>query len=62
MELEKKLLEEYRLKEEAQNKLMDYETQEMEALKRIRTTTQVHKNSNFFVLNFYNFYYFFLIY
>jgi len=45
MELEKKLLEEYRLKEEAQNKLMEYEREEMDALKRIRTTTQVHKNS-----------------
>ena len=45
MELERKLLEEYRLKEEANNKLVEYEGQEMEALKRIRTTTQVHKNS-----------------
>lgn len=45
MELERKLLEEYRLKEEAQNKLVEYENEEMEALKRIRTTTQVHKNS-----------------
>lgn len=47
MELERKLIEEYRLKEEAQNKLVEYENEEMEALKRIRTTTQVHKNSKF---------------
>jgi hypothetical protein len=45
MQLERKLIEEYRLKEEAQNKLVEYESEEMEALKRIRTTTQVHKNS-----------------
>lgn len=46
LDLERKLMEEYKLKEEAQNKLLEYENQEMEVLKRIRTTTQVHKNSN----------------
>ena len=45
LDLERKLLEEYRLKEDAQSKLVEYENSEMEALKRIRTTTQVHKNS-----------------
>ena len=47
-DLEKKLLEEYKLKEEAQNKLQEYENSEIEALKRIRTTTQVHKNSKIY--------------
>ena len=47
MELERKIMDEYRLKEDAQNKLVEYEGQEMEVLKRIRTTTQVHKNSKF---------------
>ena len=51
-DLEKKLLEEYKLKEEAQNKLQEYENSEMEALKRIRTTTQVHKNSKIYFLFF----------
>lgn len=66
MELERKLLEEYKLKEEAHNKLQEYETNEIEALKRIRTTTQVHKNSKFLyfilifliLLNFINFFIF----
>ncbi len=51
MELERKLIEEYRLKEEAHNKLVEYENEEMEALKRIRTTTQVHKNSIYIYFN-----------
>jgi len=38
-------LEEYRLKEKANQKMIQLENQEMEILKRIRTTTQVHKNS-----------------
>jgi hypothetical protein len=46
------LLEEYKLKEEAHNKLQEYETNEIEALKRIRTTTQVHKNSKFIFIFF----------
>jgi hypothetical protein len=33
------------MKEEANQKMMHFEAQEMEILKRIRTTTQVHKNS-----------------
>ncbi len=60
MELEKKLLEEYRLKEEAQNKLVEYEKEEMDALKRIRTTTQVHKNSIYKFNNDINLIFFFI--
>ena len=50
--MEKRLLEEYRLKDEANQKMEYLETQEMEILKRIRTTTQVHKNSKEFFFNF----------
>lgn len=43
MELEKKIFEEQRLKEEADSKLVNLEQEEIEIMKRIRTTTQVHK-------------------
>jgi len=43
MELEKKILEEQRLKDDADNKLVNLEQEEIEIMKRIRTTTQVHK-------------------
>ena len=43
-ELEKKLLEEYRLKEEAQIKKNKAEQEELEIIKKLQTTTQLHKN------------------
>jgi hypothetical protein len=43
MDLEKKILEEHRLKEDADNKMVNLEQEEIEIMKRIRTTTQVHK-------------------
>ena len=43
-ELEKKLLEECRLKEEAEAKKMEAEQEELEIIKKIHTTTQIHKN------------------
>ena len=43
-ELEKKLLEEYRLKEEAEAKKCKAEKDEMEIIKKLQTTTQLHKN------------------
>lgn len=46
IELEKKLLEEQELREKADTKLMTLEQEEIEIMKRIRTTTQVHKASN----------------
>jgi len=46
-ELEKKLLDEQLLKEKAENKIIDLEQEEIEIMKRIRTTTQVHKASKF---------------
>ena len=45
-ELEKKLLEEFRLKEEAEKKRKKCEFEEEEVLKRLQTTTQLHKNLN----------------
>jgi hypothetical protein len=48
MELEKKILEEIRIKEEAENKLQNLEQEEIEVMKKIRTTTQVHKASNIY--------------
>jgi len=45
-ELEIKILEEQSLKEKADNKLNNLEQEEIEIMKRIRTTTQVHKASN----------------
>jgi hypothetical protein len=41
--LEKKILEEHRLKDEAEGKIEFLEQEETEILKRIKQTTQVHK-------------------
>ncbi len=46
-ELEKKILEEQSMKEKAENKLINLEQEEIEIMKRIRTTTQVHKASKY---------------
>lgn len=45
-ELEKRILDEASMKEKAENKLINLEQEEIEIMKRIRTTTQVHKASN----------------
>ncbi len=45
-ELEKKILDEQSMKEQAETKLITLEQEEIEIMKRIRTTTQVHKASN----------------
>lgn len=50
MELEKKLLEELRLKEEAAKQYNRLEHEEIEVIKRIKTTTQVYKTSILFIL------------
>jgi hypothetical protein len=44
-ELERKILEEQSMKEAAENKLITLEQEEIDVMKRIRTTTQVHKAS-----------------
>ena len=44
-ELERKILEEQSLKENAETKLVGLEQEEIDVMKRIRTTTQVHKAS-----------------
>jgi hypothetical protein len=44
-DLEKKLEEEQRLKQDAEGQLNELEQEEIEIMKRIRTTTQVHKAS-----------------
>lgn len=50
-ELERQLLEEYRLKEEAEERKAKTEQEEVEILKRLKTTTQLHQDSkNFFNL------------
>ena len=38
-------MDELRIKEDAENKLQSLEQEEIEVMKRIRTTTQVHKAS-----------------
>ena len=43
-ELEKKLIEEYKLKEEAENKRSKAEQEELEMIKKLQTTTQLHQN------------------
>jgi hypothetical protein len=53
-ELEVKILEEQSLREKAENKLVNLEQEEIEIMKRIRTTTQVHKASIYCFLNFIN--------
>ena len=60
MELEQKLLEEEMLRQEAevclsiymQSKCKNLEEEEIEILKRIKTTTQVHKAGNIFLILF----------
>jgi len=42
-ELERKILEEQALKEGAEGQLVNLEQEEIDVMKRIRTTTQVHK-------------------
>jgi hypothetical protein len=59
-ELEKKILEEQSLKENAESKLITLEQEEIEIMKRIRTTTQVHKASIInilFIMKIYEFYF-----
>jgi len=46
-ELEKKILDEQSMKEKAEKKLENLEHEEIEIMKRIRTTTQVHKASKY---------------
>ena len=43
-ELEKKLIEEYKLKEEAETKRSKAEQEELEMIKKLQTTTQLHQN------------------
>jgi len=45
-ELEKKLIEEYKLKEEAESKRSKAEKEELEMIKKLQTTTQIHQNIN----------------
>jgi len=49
-ELEKKILDEQSMKEKAENKLINLEQEEIEIMKRIRTTTQVHKESEAYLI------------
>jgi len=44
MQTEEKILEEQKIKEMTENKVSDLEKEEIEILKRIRTTTQIHQN------------------
>ena len=48
-ELERKILEEQSIKEQHENKLVKLEEEEIDVMKRIRTTTQVHKASKLFI-------------
>ncbi len=48
-ELEKKLYEELLLKEQAENKITDLEQEEIDIMRKIRTTTQVHKSRKYAV-------------
>ena len=43
-ELERKLIEEYKLKEEAETKRSKAEQEELEMIKKLQTTTQIHQN------------------
>lgn len=47
-DLERKIFEEQRMKDDADNKLVNLEQEEIEIMKRIRTTTQVHKACKYF--------------
>jgi hypothetical protein len=44
MELEQRILEEQQMKEITEIKVTELEQEEIEVLKRIKTTTQVHQN------------------
>lgn len=50
MELERKILEEQSMKEKAESKIVNLEQEEIEIMKRIRTTTQVHKASKTYLI------------
>ena len=52
--IEKKLLEEYRLKEEAEEKKSKSEQEEIELVKRLKTTTQIQQNRKLFYINVYS--------
>ena len=43
-ELERKLIEEYKLKEEAETKRSKAEQEELEMIKKLQTTTKIHQN------------------
>ena len=43
-ELERKLIEEYKLKEEAETKRTKAEQEELEMIKKLQTTTQIHQD------------------
>ena len=43
-ELERKLKEEFKLKEEAETKKNKAEQEELEMIKKLQTTTQIHQN------------------
>ena len=45
-DLEKKLIEEYKLKEEAENKRIKAEKQEIEIIKKLQNTTKLQQNIN----------------
>lgn len=49
LELEKRILDEQKMKEDAEYKLTELEQEEIEIMKRIRTTTQVHKASKLYI-------------
>jgi len=44
MELEQKILEMQQMKDLAELKVTEFEQEEVETIKRIKTTTQVHQN------------------
>lgn len=46
LDIENRIMEEQRMKDQAEMKMVDLEQEEIEVMKRIRTTTQVHKNCN----------------
>jgi hypothetical protein len=53
-DLEQKLFQEQLLKEQAESKIVDLEQEEIDIMRKIRTTTQVHRSSKnlFFMANF----------
>lgn len=58
-ELEKKLYEEFKLKEEAEEKKNRDEIEEMEILQRLQTKTQIQKNSKDYCVLIYNYYHYY---